>query len=84
LLQCHKRLLERAMYLRLRKRRKPLATDTSPAPLLGTDEAPAPSQSDWVPAEPTEAGDEPAGTDVATSRHPNRGKARESSRGSHR
>lgn len=71
------------MYLRLRKRRKPLPTDTSPAPLLGSEEASAPAQSDWVPAEPAENGDKP-GTDVATSRHPNRGKARESARGSHR
>jgi hypothetical protein len=77
------------MYLRLRKRRKPLPTDTSPAPLLGGEEASAPAQSDWVPAqEPVErsegGGSEGPGTDVATSRHPNRGNARESSRGSHR
>ena len=80
------------MYLRLRKRRKPLPTETAAQtateagmgiePLLGSDDAPAPPTSDWAPAEPEAQGS--TGTDVSTPHHPNRGNARESSRGSHR
>lgn len=73
------------MYLRLRKRKKPLPTDTpttDPVPLSGTED-PAPSAStEWIPAEP--GGEEAPGTDVSGTRHPNRGKAHESARGSHR
>ena len=74
------------MYLRLRKRKKPLQSEspstTQPAPLAGAEE-PAPSTSDdWIPADPAE-GAQP-GTDVGTTSHPNRGRAHESARGSHR
>lgn len=73
------------MYLRFRKRRKPLPpnnTDPALAPVLGTAESPAASGNDWVPAEP--AGEETPPADVSTGKHPNRGNAHESSRGSHR
>lgn len=72
------------MYLRFRKRRKPLAQPADPAiaPVLGSEEAPPPPTDDWVPAEP--AGEETPPSDISTGQHPNRGNARESSRGSHR
>ncbi|MBL0726491.1 hypothetical protein [Piscinibacter sp. HJYY11] len=79
------------MYLRLRKRKKPLPTDpNSPAavdasvePATGPGELPSSPTSDWVPAEPNQEtpGDSAS---ISTPRHPNRGKARESARGSHR
>lgn len=79
------------MYLRLRKRKKPLPTDPSnPAPAdatvepaTGPGELPSSSSSDWVPAEPNEA-TPGASPGISTPRHPSRGKARESARGSHR
>ena len=79
------------MYLRLRKRKKPLPTDpleAAPAeatvePAAGPGESPSSPTSDWVPAEPNE--ETPgASHGISTPRHPNRGKARESARGSHR
>ncbi|MBX3622034.1 MAG: hypothetical protein KF891_18860 [Rhizobacter sp.] len=77
------------MYLRLRKRRKALpeesAPSAAPTPVApGSGNVPAdPSSGDWVQAESAPAG--PAdGPDISTSRHPNRGNARESARGSHR
>lgn len=77
------------MYLRLRKRKKPLPTDpldpAAPAaePATGPGEQPSSPSSDWVPAEPNE--ETPgASHGISTPRHPNRGKARESARGSHR
>lgn len=74
------------MYLRLRKRKKPLPTDTPTSnavePATGPGELAPPTSSDWVPAESAGGGEE--GTDVSVSRHPNRGKAHESARGSHR
>lgn len=75
------------MYLRLRKRKKPLSGDTpSPnagaVPMVGTQDPPPPSPSDWIPAEP--AGDGAAPPDVSNPVHPNRGNAHESARGSHR
>lgn len=74
------------MYLRLRKRRKP----TDPPTTTAEGETPSaaaqpaePSSSDWV--ESDSSGEQPAdGTDIGTPKHPNRGNARESSRGSHR
>jgi hypothetical protein len=71
------------MYLRLRKRRKPLPTDTSPAPMIGGEPAAPATETDWVPAESRDTGSDPA-PDIESSQHPNRGKAHESSRGSHR
>jgi hypothetical protein len=71
------------MYLRLRKRRKPLPTDTSPAPLIGGEPAAPSTESDWVPPEPGDGAPGP-GPDIERPQHPNRGKAHESSRGSHR
>jgi hypothetical protein len=75
------------MYLRLRKRKKPLPNDPAvPSdavePAAAEAREPSPS-SDWVPAEPN---DETPGDSqtISTPRHPNRGKARESARGSHR
>lgn len=79
------------MYLRLRKRKKPLPTDpadptsvdASVEPATGPGELPASPSSDWVPAESNE--ETPGNSHgISTPRHPNRGKARESSRGSHR
>jgi hypothetical protein len=79
------------MYLRLRKRRKPTdapnsdarkENDADRAPSSGAEPA-QPSPSDWV--EPDSAGAEPAdGPDISSPKHPNRGNAHESSRGSHR
>lgn len=77
------------MYLRLRKRRKPLPSETTPIsgetvePESGAQPAADTSSGDWVEAERPSGG--PAdGVDIGTTRHPNRGNARESSRGSHR
>ncbi len=79
------------MYLRLRKRKKPLPTDPNGPvvvdagvePDTGPGELPSSPSSDWVPAESN--GETPgASQTISTPRHPNRGKARESARGSHR
>jgi hypothetical protein len=82
------------MYLRLRKRKKPLPNDSTdpndPAtveataePATGPGELPASPSSDWVPTDPN--GETPgASQTISTPRHANRGKARESARGSHR
>jgi hypothetical protein len=79
------------MYLRLRKRKKPLPTDpadpvavdASVEPATGPGELPSSPSSDWVPPGPNE--ETPgASHSISTPRHPNRGKARESARGSHR
>jgi hypothetical protein len=78
------------MYLRLRKRRKALPQETAPGATTPTPVAPGsgavpadPASGDWVQSEssPSSPSD---GPDISTSRHPNRGNARESARGSHR
>ncbi|HEY0820535.1 MAG TPA: hypothetical protein VGD46_17235 [Rhizobacter sp.] len=76
------------MYLRLRKRKKPLPHDpavpgNAVEPAADASGPASSPSSDWVPVEPNEETPGDSQT-ISTPRHPNRGKARESARGSHR